>query len=222
MKELKLIINIACFICLFAACETIFDPDIEEQSIETVAPENESEISENLIRFTWTGLEDAEDYHFQLFNYTGGTTTEMDTTVSDTSVLLIAESYGDYVWRVRAENEVSETAYVYSSFFVPNDSLLNINLSNEIPVLLSPQDSLEVIADSLDFIWVTIEEASSYQIEIAKPDFSNSSNILYTNLLSENNYTWGEFTSGFHQWRVKAINESSESTYATRTFFIIE
>ena len=110
----KIFILIISIPILFS-CNDIFEEDIENDTVNLIYPNNNSEITNNDVNFTWSKLSGASNYRFQIFK------SENNLLLKDTLInkneIDIYLSNGIYSWRVRAENSG------YSSLYSPNNFL---------------------------------------------------------------------------------------------------
>jgi len=93
------------------------------------------------------------------------------------------------------------------------------DISNESILLLAPSVNSEVPSGNISFSWQLVNEADSYNIQIASPNFENASQILLDSITSSisanKNLEVGEY-----QWRVKAINSEYETPFSTVSFTV--
>lgn len=104
---------------LLACEETIFEPDISEESVQLLAPANGSVVNTESVQFNWEGVEGATSYRIQIANpdFENASQILVDST---TDVLSFSERItpGSYQWRVRAQNDGHQTLYTTASFSV--------------------------------------------------------------------------------------------------------
>lgn len=105
--------------------------------------------------------------------------------------------------------------------FVYCDDIIEIDMAKRQVQLVSPGDNISTTVVSQNFIWETVKGAKSYHIQIASPSFEKAEQMVVNAVLDSNVFTYTIFPGKF-QWRVCAINSSSESPYTTRSFIIID
>jgi len=95
------------------------------------------------------------------------------------------------------------------------------NISEERVNLLAPANDVASNNTTIFFSWEAIEEAESYQLQVAKPSFNEALEIVTDTISNSNNYT-DTFSEGNFEWRVKALNSGYETSYSTHRFSIVE
>ena len=93
-----------------------------------------------------------------------------------------------------------------------NQALVTLSLGEAptLPNMVSPNDGQSIMADNVSFSWETVDNATEYQIEIARDD-------AFTNIISAETVVATSFDldfqeSGTYYWRVTAINNCGEAT----------
>ncbi len=195
------------------------EEDISEEIVILTAPSDGSLLETNPITFSWEEVEFAESYVLQIAtpDFDNPTQITVDETLATTSYQHIIVD-GEYQWRVKAVNTASETSYSTSSFTVAIDG--SNNISDEIVTLIAPSDNAELNMNTISFTWDAIPYTENYVLQIATPDFDNPTQVVIDETLSG---TSSEQTlnDGQYQWRVKAVNSSSETSYSTSSFTVL-
>ena len=88
-------------------------------------------------------------------------------------------------------------------------------------VVLSPPDNLESVSTSVQFWWQEIDDIIGYQLQIVTPSFNNIKRIVLDSTLTASTYTYTLYPDTF-EWRVKAINHSSETEFVTQKLIVLE
>jgi hypothetical protein len=112
--------SLLAILLLFISCEELInEEDISKDSVQLLAPTNNSTIDEGEIGFTWKALSGSDDYKLQIAtpNFTSAIQVVLDTTISKNSftTTLIA---GEYEWRVKALNSAYETEFITHALVV--------------------------------------------------------------------------------------------------------
>ena len=110
----------------FWACEDILEvPDISDQQVQLLAPLNGSVVNDSIVRFSWSGVADAEGYKLEVArpNFENAAQLVVDTlmVIDSTFVgtrLTTKLSNDSYEWRVKAFNSGFETDFSNSGFQV--------------------------------------------------------------------------------------------------------
>jgi hypothetical protein len=83
--------------------------------------------------------------------------------------------------------------------------------------ILAPTEGSKVTAGSINFNWNPIDDANSYQLQIALPNFTNASQILLDTIITKTSFNTN-LAVGNYQWRVKALNSDYQTGYTTTSF----
>lgn len=87
--------------------------------------------------------------------------------------------------------------------------------------LLSPGSGAETNDYSPTFLWEPVPYALQYRFQIASPSF-DAINLIYADSITSKARISITLEPGTYEWRVKAINGSSESRYVTRSLVVHE
>lgn len=105
--------------------------------------------------------------------------------------------------------------------FISCDEIVNEkDISSQAVNILAPTNNAQFNSTSVTFSWDLLADATEYQIQIAKPSFSNAMEIILDTKVTGSNLTQ-QLNVGTYEWRIKAINASSETQYVTRSFTIV-
>ena len=115
---------------LFAACEDILEvPDISGESVELLAPRDQTTVTDTIVGFNWSGVAEANSYNIQLAQPDFESAAQVlldsimviDSTSNATSVSAKL-SAGNYEWRVKALNSDYQTEFSAARFSVDPDN----------------------------------------------------------------------------------------------------
>lgn len=107
-------------------------------------------------------------------------------------------------------------------FYASCDAVFEDDLSGVVVDLAIPADGAQLGNSIVQFHWDSIKEALEYDFQLVTPSFSDSTAYFITDTtLSEFGLT-RVLGIGEYEWRVKAINNSSESCFATSAFSVTE
>lgn len=110
---------------------------------------------------------------------------------------------------------------VLALFFLGcEEILLEEDISNSRLTILAPVDNASFNSTSITFSWESLPDAVSYQIQIAKPSFEDAVEIILNTETTENSITQ-QLNVGAYQWRIKAKNHSSETSFITKNITIV-
>lgn len=85
--------------------------------------------------------------------------------------------------------------------------------------LLSPANGYNSQSANITFWWEEVKYATQYHLQVVKPDFNNIQALMLDTSVSSNKFTYA-FASGPYQWRIRAENGSSYTSYVTRGFTV--
>jgi hypothetical protein len=215
MKITNNILVIALAILCFS-CDDILEDDITNDLVQTVYPTESAVIESNVVTFQWNTLSGADDYRVQV--YDTNQIIVFDTLVDSYSVVLPL-SEGTYQWRVRGENSAYQSAYTFPITFDVDQSL---DLTSQLVILSSPVNNFVTNQDNFTLAWVTLSAADSYTIEIVNVTGGGAivyqqSDITTTNITLNNSIIAQDAQ---YTWKVKGVNTTSETVYASRNFSI--
>lgn len=100
------------------------------------------------------------------------------------------------------------------------EDFIEKNLAKEKVVLLSPLH-MDTLQNTVSFWWEKVEGVSRYQLELVKNTFDAPILFILDTTIAENSFKTN-LSKGKYEWRVKAVNNSSESKATYRQFFIDE
>lgn len=93
------------------------------------------------------------------------------------------------------------------------------NITQKVVNINAPNDNATLTSSSVTFWWEQVDGALKYNIQIAKPSFTNVQTLLLDSNVTVDkfNYSLGP---GSYQWRIKATNGSSSTAWFTRSFSV--
>ena len=94
-----------------------------------------------------------------------------------------------------------------------------VNLSKATITILAPANKDSLTNSNVTFWWEPVTGALKYNIEIVKPSFTNVQTLFIDSNVTTNKFTFA-LNPGNYQWRIQAINGSSNSAYFTQSFFL--
>ncbi|MEO1032272.1 MAG: hypothetical protein AAFX55_12745 [Bacteroidota bacterium] len=215
---MKKTIKLVCLLLIIVTytCDDILEEDISGDSIQTITPMDGAVIVGNNVQFIWQDLDGADDYRVQVLGQ--NQVIVVDSLVSENQ-LEYTLNEGSYQWRVKGENFAYETEYTFPINFSVE---ISDDLTNQNVILSTPSDNLYTNNTAITFTWSAISSASSYTVEIVR------SNNGETTIYQESGVTatsLGIAASLFdidaeYIWKVKAINDTSETAFSERSLFI--
>lgn len=193
---------------LLSACSDLIEVDLSHERVYIVAPANNTVSSAYSQQFIWEEVDGAESYQIQFVKPSFDAIQQyiLDTTTTAFKVTTTL-SPGFYQWRVRALNGSSETPFSICNLTI--DSTLD--LSGQLPVLISPADNYFTTSMSQTFTWQTMPNANNYIFQVL-----SGGSIIHTQSTTLLNSSYSFAAEGNYQWRVFAQNATSGSGYSTR------
>jgi hypothetical protein len=217
MKKLNNILLLTILLCSISSCDDILEEDITNDVVEVNTPKEGTVIEGNTVQFLWQNLEGADKYRLQVI--TDNQLKVVDSLLPKTELAYNLDP-GNYQWRIRAENFAYKTAYTFPVNFTVEETT---DLSGQSVALQSPSDNLYTNTAITIFNWKPIKVAEHYSFQLIKKanggeqavfqddDIKTSSITLEASLLAED---------AEYLWKVKAINTTSETAFAERTFYL--
>ena len=194
--------------------------DLTSQQVILSSPVNNFMTNSNSFTLSWNSLSAADYYNFQLINNTLGETIvfQQNNILNNTLTLnsTILSQDGNYTWKIKGVNGVSET--VFSS----RDFSLDTTLPNQPVNGLPANNSIQTINQNINFNWSigadsgVIQSSISYRIEI-------SNNINFTTILQASNVSTNSFqqlfnSTGDYYWRVRAVDAAGNNGLFSNAF----
>jgi len=226
MKQFRFLIAaiLVSILAFTVSCVGTFEEDLADgtHTIEINSPKDSLLTNSFDVTFWWEEMFDAKQFHLQVVhpNFNAIEYFVLDTIISVESFTHTFEEKGEYSWRLRAENNSSETPYFTQMFTIDNTTDL---VEHEL-LIVSPATNFASNETSLLFKWVDIPVAQEYLFSVQKDnadgDYVVDPVLLYTNSYTLDN-TNAEFDEGEYYWSVQARNDiPSETSEKTRTFII--
>lgn len=98
------------------------------------------------------------------------------------------------------------------------------DISNQTVPILAPGEGSVLNTNAVGFNWQTIEDATTYEVQIATPNFESTTQIILDSIISEdtlgrvNTRIDQSLLNGNYAWRVKALNSDYETVYTLSNF----
>lgn len=205
---------------LGVGCSDILVPDLSKEVVALKGPVSGLESSQQTLTFWWEELDlNVDGYRLEIVSPSFDSVVQLIAQVEITEGNTSEESLsaGVYQWTVIGYNANSETKPMLYDLIVKDDSTANLGSQNL--ALVEPVENLVTNATNINFLWQELEDASAYKIQVASPDFSNSTFFVVNETVLTDNYS-AILTEGEYRWRVRAENETSISSYTERTLTI--
>lgn len=99
------------------------------------------------------------------------------------------------------------------------DEIIVEDISDHTMILIAPADSTKTTQYTQTFLWEEVDEATSYNLQIVQPNYSNLNSFVLDTTVSSTNFTVNLFPGEF-EWSVQALNNISQSERAFRNILI--
>lgn len=99
------------------------------------------------------------------------------------------------------------------------DELIEPSLTDAGISIIAPSDNAHSQVYNQVFYWEKVDGASKYQLQIVSPSFDNANRFVTDTLVTNSTFSMS-LSPGQYQWRIRAVNGSSNSAYVTRTLSI--
>jgi hypothetical protein len=105
------------------------------------------------------------------------------------------------------------------------DDIIEVeDISDRTVTLVAPTNDVILSSGTIHLDWEPIEDAESYRIQIATPDFDAPLQIVADSTLADSTATNTTFSTslsaGDYQWRVRAQNSDYQTNYTTQSFTV--
>lgn len=173
--------------------------NLSGQFINIISPNDSFFTNNTLVNFQWMALSAANDYRFELAtpDFNGNVILDINLNQTNFSYTL---NEGSYTWRVRGQNNTSNTAYATRVLFVDITPPI-------VPTLLTPQDNAIINADSVTLTWAgdtnfAFDSVYVYQDSLALVP-------VVARRATGRNFSFNGSIGEDYFWRVKTIDNAS-------------
>lgn len=101
------------------------------------------------------------------------------------------------------------------TFLSCSEILIEKDISDSTVELVAPVNNAQFLSTSVTFTWNNVDDATEYQLQIAKPNFASPMQIVLDTVISTTSFTQ-QLAIGGYEWRVRAINSSYHTAYSSR------
>lgn len=188
--------------------------DITQEVIILVEPSIRDTSNSTQYFFRWQSLYNADDYNF-LVLFEGAPVYSVNT-ISDTTSYNLSEGDGTYTWKVRGQNESSNTQYSQRTIYL--DTKSPSTPQQEYP------ENYSVLPDSiLTFTWLKDQSGGSSikdSLVIARDIFMT---LKVVEVLTSSSSYSDSLGQGIYYWRIRSIDAAgNESEYSPSWKFSIQ
>ncbi len=101
------------------------------------------------------------------------------------------------------------------------EAFIEEDLTEAVISIIAPLDGSQIDETSINFSWEGVNQATSYRLQIARPDFENAAQIVEDTTVSSTSFRT-TLTKNSYEWRVRAQNSGSSTAYASAKLSVIE
>jgi hypothetical protein len=104
--------------------------------------------------------------------------------------------------------------------FSCEEVLFEKDITDEKVTLIAPSEGAEIEANTINFNWSPVEEATGYEIQIATPNFANATQLVL-NTVTDSTFHQVQLIENDYEWRVRAQNSGYKTAFASAKFKVI-
>ena len=199
---------------VMTGCSEIFEKDIEDETVEIIAPKDGTQTDLQTLQFWWEEVDGADEYDFQLAypDFVEPQQLLIDSTVSERLVTFSIAPGFTYAWRVRAKNSAHETEWTTANLMI--DSALNC--VDQIVLLVSPLNSVATTDTVIFFDWDPLTCANSYEWEAID---DNGATVAGPFTFTEDSATI-TVPEGKLTWSVKGLADQTSTLPSTNILYV--
>lgn len=177
-----------------------FNDDLSSEIVQLLSPSNRDTTNQEQGFFSWSSIAGAENYRVELWSPTiNGTQVFSIETEYDTLHYQLEE--GAYEWRVRAQNDFTNSAYSTRSLFLDTTS-------PGIPLLTSPINNAVQMSSTIQFQWNRANDNGS---SIRDSIYIYSDSTLQNRVVEQVSVTKSHTDSlgtGIYYWHVRSVDKA--------------
>ena len=102
-----------------------------------------------------------------------------------------------------------------------DDIIEVVDISKETVTVLAPVNGSAIDTTLVNFTWQAVEDAETYQLQVATPTFNEASQILLDTIIDKTNVL-KLLGINDYEWRIKAKNSNYETAYKTQHFSVVK
>lgn len=228
-KFIPIIAFMALSISLFS-CQDVLESDLSKENIIVIAPSDSARSEDDEAQtFKWDELRDDDEidltgYNLQIVtpSFDAAERLILDSTITGSNYTISLEA-GTYQWRVRGENDNTETPYVTRTLFVDSNTVLT-----GVPIqIISPEKDASFIMKTdqllIDYSWLSLPGADSYELIISR---TNNDNSVTPFPASIEGSTFRQLTidkvPGLVKWTIIAKNSKNNTSTSIQSSFTVD
>jgi len=215
-RFLKRLSGFVIIACVLWSCDALVEEDVSNKPVALLTPPNAFVSSDFTIAFKWEDVEEADFYRIQIVKPDFENTVQflVDSLTSQSEFSFSFES-GAYEWRVRSENNNSQSDYAVGSFVVDVS-----DLSNQTLVLSAPVDFFVSNENTQDFTWEELPTTENYNFQLYGDLNGGIGDPIGDELTVFSNTLTSTLSEGAYWWGVAGIGSNSQTDMSLRRITI--
>ena len=182
--------------------------DIGDNKVITLSPAAGSVITAKDVVFSWEPLKGAEIYRVTVAEPSFAAAGRILADSVLTGCLMKADiPDGMYEWRITASNKVYESVPNISGFTVRTTE----DLTGKTVAIVAPSPGIVINSPQTTFLWEPLAGAEKYKVTVVSPSFDSPRFVAQDVTVSETTLS-AELPDGNYQWRITAMNASSQTS----------
>lgn len=217
MRNLALGILLILTVILVSRCNVFLETDLTNVNVVMKAPTNNLTTTQESQTFWWDYVAGATFYNIQIVSPSFDSVQQLitDSEVTE-NTFEITLPPGEYQWTVVAYNtNYQSQSEIYNLTIEESE-----DLEGQSVLLVSPSDNAITNDNPIRLLWQSLSAATQYHIQVAAPDFTNSTFIIAEDTTTNDYLDISNLADGTYQWRVKAMNNNSETAYTSSNFTV--
>ncbi len=121
----------------------------------------------------------------------------------------------------KIQMKIKNLFYLLAIIFITScgSDFIEADISKQNVNILTPSSGYASVVASVDFRWEAVKGALKYHLQVAKPSFASLQQISLDTMVTKTNFTFS-FTSGQYEWKIRAMNGSSNTNYTYSKFSV--
>ena len=99
------------------------------------------------------------------------------------------------------------------------DDIIEKRLNGQTVNILAPSNGVTLPSTSVTFWWEVVKGATKYNVQVVKPSFASIQFLIADSMVTGDKFTLN-VQPGSYEWRIKALNSSSQTDFFTFSFTI--
>ena len=188
--------------------------DLSSQSVNLISPINFDTLNSATVSFSWSPVDNATQYRFEIYSPDLAGDCILSTAAYSTNYQFSFTSDSTFLWRVRAENNQTNTEFFSRVIYLDTQA-------PSAPSLLYPLNASTLTSSLISFQWQHDESGGSaiYDSIFLATDISFS-NLIFSEQSLYQAYT-DSLSAGIYYWRVRSYDTAGNTGDFSNIFQLI-